>query len=174
MVQLIVIVSIHQPSTATFNLFDKLLLMSQGKTHYFGPVSAVAAHYESLGHRMPLHTNPAEFLLDLVNTDFASNRDAAMQRLGEMQLGWAGSSRAKELAGAVAAAEEKGTGTIEVDATERRPSLPTLVLTLLHRNLVKSYRDVVVYGIRLAMYTGEQNPLVRRVVEGWWTDGASA
>jgi ABC-type multidrug transport system ATPase subunit len=155
---LIVIASIHQPSTSTFNLFDKLLLMSQGKTQYFGPVKDVAGHYESIGYRMPVHVNPAEFLLELVNTDFALDREAAVRRLGEMQVAWEGSREAMELASAVAAAEEKGSGGVELDMVERRPSLPSVVLTLLHRSFVKSYRDVVVYGIRLAMYFGEHLP----------------
>ena len=154
--QLIVIASIHQPSTSTFNLFDKLLLMSHGKMHYFGPVSTVTSHFESLGHQVPIHVNPAEYLLELTNTDFSSNREAAMQRLEQMQLAWAGSHRARELAASVAAAEERGSGVVDLGTSEKQPGLSSVVMTLLHRSLVKSYRDVVAYGIRLAMYTGER------------------
>ncbi|KAK3379345.1 P-loop containing nucleoside triphosphate hydrolase protein [Lasiosphaeria ovina] len=156
---LIVIASIHQPSTSTFNLFDKLLLLSAGKTHYFGPVAAVGPHYKSLGLELPLQVNPAEFLLELVNVDFAATRH---RRLEQMQHAWVASRRAVELAAAVADVEAKGAAlsssfwdtTLELAAAEKRPSAPSLVLTLLHRSFVKSYRDVVVYGIRLAMYTG--------------------
>ena len=160
--QLIVVLSIHQPSTATFNLFDKLLLMSQGKTHYFGGVEGVAAHYEALGYQMPVHVNPAEFVLEMVNTDFAVDRESALRRLGDMQLAWTASGRAGELDAAVAAVEEKAAGAVELETTDRKRSLPSLVLTLLHRSFVKSYRDVVVYGIRLAMYLGEHCPCTSR------------
>lgn len=155
---LIVIASIHQPSTSTFNLFDKLLLLSSGRPHFFGPVSAVAPHYASLGREPPLHVNPAEFLLELVNIDFARHRDlGAESRLDEMQRAWAASARARELSASVAEVERRGTGAEEVvvEAAEKKPSLPSLVLTLLHRSFIKSYRDVVVYGIRLAMYFGQ-------------------
>ena len=152
------VLSIHQPSTATFNLFDKLLLMSQGKTHYFGGVEGVAAHYEALGYQMPVHVNPAEFVLEMVSTDFAVDRESALRRLGEMQLAWTVSGRAAALDAAVATVEEKAAGAVELETAERRRSLPSLVLTLLHRSFVKSYRDVVVYGIRLAMYLGEHGP----------------
>ncbi|KAK3375266.1 P-loop containing nucleoside triphosphate hydrolase protein [Podospora didyma] len=152
---LIVIASIHQPSTSTFNLFDKLLLLSAGKPHYFGPVADVMAHYESLGLQVPLHVNPAEFLLDLVNVDFEAHRGSAVQRLDEMQRAWAGSQRAWDVSAAVADAEAKTSPVeLESEVAEKKPSLPSLVLTLLHRSFVKSYRDVVAYGIRLAMYTG--------------------
>ncbi|KAK3692840.1 P-loop containing nucleoside triphosphate hydrolase protein [Podospora appendiculata] len=152
---LIVIASIHQPSTSTFNLFDKLLLLSAGKPHYFGPVAGVASHYASLGYEVPLHVNPAEFLLELVNIDFAADRASAALRLDNMQNAWAASPRAKQLAAAVAAAEDTGARqAVELEVAETKPGLASLVVTLLHRSFVKSYRDVVAYGIRLAMYTG--------------------
>ncbi|KAH6624352.1 P-loop containing nucleoside triphosphate hydrolase protein [Chaetomium sp. MPI-SDFR-AT-0129] len=159
--RLIVIASIHQPSTATFNLFDKILLMSRGKTHYFGPVRQVAGHYEAIGYPIPLHVNPAEFLLEMTNTDFAVDRDEAGRRLEAMQTAWTTSEAAKAVSGAIERAEgegEKGSGgglrEVEVEAASKKPGLLSVVLTLLHRNFVKSYRDVVVYGIRLAMYFG--------------------
>ena len=153
---LIVIASIHQPSASTFDLFDKLLLLSSGKPHFFGPVSAVSSHYASLGREMPLHVNPAEFLLELVNIDFVRHRDmSAEARLDDMQRAWTVSARAKELSAVVAEVERRdAAGEVVVDAAEKKPSLPSLVLTLLHRSFIKSYRDVVVYGIRLAMYFG--------------------
>jgi ABC-type multidrug transport system ATPase subunit len=153
---LIVIASIHQPSTSTFNLFDKLLLLSSGKPHFLGPVSAVSGHYASLGRELPLHVNPSEFLLELVNIDFARHRDlGADSRLEDMQRAWADSARAKELSAAVAEVEGRGLGgEVVVEAGEKSPSMPSLVLTLMHRSFIKSYRDVVVYGVRLAMYFG--------------------
>ena len=158
--QLIVIASIHQPSTSTFNLFDKLLLLSSGQPHYFGPVSSVTSHYESLGIQMPLHVNPAEFLLEMVNTDFTGNSNAAaasaQHRTDQLHKAWLASPRARELDANVTDAEAAaGVGGVGIESAEKKPSSPSLVLTLLHRSFVKSYRDVVVYGIRLAMYTGE-------------------
>ncbi|KAH8658047.1 P-loop containing nucleoside triphosphate hydrolase protein [Xylariales sp. PMI_506] len=152
--RLIVIASIHQPSTSTFNLFDKVLLMSTGKTHYFGPVSDVTTHYQSLGYHVPYYINPAEFLLEILNVDFAQNRGGAAQILDEMQRVWSSSARAAYLSAVVTEAEARGTGEVQLDFAEKKPSSPSLVLTLLHRSFIKSYRDVVVYGIRLAMYTG--------------------
>lgn len=159
---LLVVASIHQPGQSTFALFDKLLLLSGGKTHYFGSVEGVAGHYASLGREVPLHVNPAEWLLELVNVDFARGRgDAGAEaRLEDMRRAWKGSARARELSVAVAEVESRAGEEVVVDEEEegRRPSLPSVVLTLLHRSFIKSYRDVVVYGIRLAMYLG-RSPL---------------
>ncbi|KAK0711016.1 P-loop containing nucleoside triphosphate hydrolase protein [Lasiosphaeris hirsuta] len=156
---LIVIASIHQPSTSVFNLFDKLLLLSAGKPHYFGPVATIDAHFTALGHALPLHVNPAEYLLEMVNVDFSrSRRETAAEHLDELQRAWSASPRAADVSAAVAVAEvgtKEGDGAALVDAeAERKPSLPSLIVTLVHRSFVKSYRDVVAYGIRVAMYTG--------------------
>ncbi|KAG5665211.1 hypothetical protein KAF25_009336 [Fusarium avenaceum] len=150
---LIVICSIHQPSTSTFNLFDKLLLLSSGKTHYFGAVADVATYYAESGFPLPQYVNPAEHLLEMVNIDFAQNRDTASQNLETLQTSWQNSRQASQINNAIKTAESSG-GDWGVEGIDKRPNMPSLTLTLLHRSFIKSYRDVVVYGIRLAMYLG--------------------
>ncbi|KAH7143896.1 P-loop containing nucleoside triphosphate hydrolase protein [Dactylonectria macrodidyma] len=150
---LIVVCSIHQPSTSTFNLFDKLLLLSAGRPHYFGPVDAVADYYSGAGAAMPQYVNPAEHLLEMVNIDFAHDKAAAARRLDKMQVTWQASSQAADIGDRIAKAEASG-GHLSLDTVEKRPSMTSLTLTLLHRSFVKSYRDVVAYGIRVAMYLG--------------------
>ena len=78
--RLIVVCSIHQPSTSTFGLFDKLLLLSAGRTHYVDDVSQLVDYYMSIGVTVPERANPADFLLELVNTDFAQNKAATSDR----------------------------------------------------------------------------------------------
>ncbi|KAI0006898.1 P-loop containing nucleoside triphosphate hydrolase protein [Xylariaceae sp. FL0662B] len=157
---LIVIASIHQPSTSTFNLFDKLLLMSNGKPHYFGPVESVAEHYAQSGYAIPTNTNPAEYLLEMVNTDFTANHSGAEKLVDDLQGAWEHSAHRARVHETIRAAEQRTT-TTEADASSRllsaarrKPSRLSLIATLLHRSFIKSYRDVVAYGIRIAMYTG--------------------
>ncbi|KAF5681111.1 ATP-binding protein [Fusarium heterosporum] len=150
---LIVICSIHQPSTSTFNLFDKLLLLSRGKTHYFGAVDRVGMYYAQAGTPLPQYVNPAEHLLEMVNIDFAQNRSEASETLETLQTTWQYSQHAVQVNNAIKTAESTG-GDWDIETIEKRPSMPSLTLTLLHRSFIKSYRDVVVYGIRLAMYLG--------------------
>lgn len=149
---LIVIASIHQPSTSTFQLFDKLLLLSGGKSHYFGSVEGVEPQFESLGFPMPIHTNPAEFLLELMNVDFASHQEAAHERLQEMQKAWIKSPRARELDAHI------GTALARVEplpiAKPSATNYAVVVMTLVHRSFIKSHRDIIAYGIRIAMYVG--------------------
>jgi len=91
-----VIASIHQPSTSTFELFDQLLLLSQGKTCYSGPVELVKQYFDTKGFPMPVQINPAEFLLELTNIDFARG-DNNVQRLETIQTAWAESQEAASI-----------------------------------------------------------------------------
>ena len=72
---LIVVVTIHQPSTSVFATFDQLLLLSEGRTAYRGEASKATDYFAKLDHPLPPLTNPADFLLDLVNSDFVDKKE---------------------------------------------------------------------------------------------------
>ncbi|KAB8293922.1 hypothetical protein EYC80_009395 [Monilinia laxa] len=149
---LIVIASIHQPSTSTFQLFDKLLLLSGGKSHYFGPVSEVNQHFESIGYPIPLHMNASEYLLDLMNTDFVTNQAEAQTKLLQIQEFWQVSFTCRQLDDKIQHALQN-IKPLPVSQSSRSGFL-NMLMTLVHRAFIKSYRDVVAYGIRIAMYMG--------------------
>lgn len=156
MIKLIVIASIHQPSTTTFQLFDNLLLLSAGKSQYFGPVSDIATYYEARGLAMPMHINPAEFVLELMNTDFASDTSAATDRLNNLQESWMSSPQAKTTSSTIAsiAASASSKDDEKLAPRQSRANFFVVTLALIHRSFIKSYRDIVAYGIRIAMYIG--------------------
>jgi ABC-type multidrug transport system ATPase subunit len=64
-----VVCSIHQPRSSIFEMFDDLLLLSEGQEVYMGPAAEAGAHFEALGHPCPPHYNPAEFYADLISVD---------------------------------------------------------------------------------------------------------
>ncbi|CAG8978076.1 hypothetical protein HYALB_00000748 [Hymenoscyphus albidus] len=149
---LIVIASIHQPSTTTFQLFDKLLLLSKGRSHYFGPVQDIESHFKANGFPLPMHMNPAEFLLELMNTDFSTHYEAAESRLQTIHEGWTQSTLHSAMSSQITAATHSPK---PLPLTKPSPrSFFVVLLALVHRSFVKSYRDVVAYGIRIAMYFG--------------------
>ncbi|KAF8579679.1 ABC-2 type transporter family protein [Ramaria rubella] len=151
---LIVIASIHQPSTSTFQLFDKLLLLSGGKTHYFGSVSGVGQDFASRGFPMPLQMNPAEFLLELMNVDFTFHQEQAQQRLDQMQVSWAASPQAVSTSSSIEEVVMSSPNELLSNPKKSRTNVLVVTMTLIHRSFIKSYRDVVAYGIRIAMYAG--------------------
>jgi ABC-type multidrug transport system ATPase subunit len=70
---LVTIFTVHQPSTNIYNSFDRVMLLSKGRIAYCGLKEDVAAYLQSIGYPLPPQTNPAEFLLDIVNTDFTED-----------------------------------------------------------------------------------------------------
>ena len=74
---MIVIASIHQPSTSTLLLFDNVLLLSEGQTAYYGPPGASIDYFTSKGYSPPPMMSPAEFMLELTNIDFAKENNIA-------------------------------------------------------------------------------------------------
>lgn len=152
--QLIVIASIHQPSSTTFQLFDKVLLLSAGRPHYFGPVSEMGTFFESMGHPVPTHIDPAEFALDLMNVDFAQNQEAAIKRLDSMHTLWESSKFSQTIITSIDDALHTSQANDVPVAKVTRASFMAVLLAMIHRSFTKSYRDVVAYGIRMAMYLG--------------------
>ncbi|KAL8858115.1 MAG: hypothetical protein Q9178_005292 [Gyalolechia marmorata] len=152
--QLIVIASIHQPSTATFDLFDKLLLLSAGQTCYFGPVSSTRAYMDARGSPIPLYTSPPEFLLDLSSSDFADDSHEADTNISKLHADWQNSAGAETLASSISPSPAEKPGSTHLREEKSHASFFAIVLALLHRSFIKSYRDVVAYGIRFAMYIG--------------------
>ena len=117
-------------------------------------MNGVKNYFDGAGHHMPAMINPAEYILDTVNTDFAEDRNEARRQLGLLHEHWRVSpeaARLKEEISHFRLTQE------EVRVDQQKFSLPQkmhLPLVLLHRSFIKSYRDVVAYGIRIAMYTG--------------------
>lgn len=98
---------------------------------------------------IPGHINPAEQVLDLVNADFCA--DELQPDLDAVFDGWQRASQNEQLRH-----ELDGLSTtrqLRPDAIQK-PSLFSQVSTLLHRAFIKSYRDIVAYHVRIAMYMG--------------------
>lgn len=103
-----------------------------------------------------MNTNPAEFLLDIVSSDFGGAKETAQARVRKIQHEWAESNEAMAVARQVSErvrSMEKEKDTFSAEDL-RRPGPFTITTALLHRLWIKSYRDVVAYGIRILMYLG--------------------
>ncbi|KAH6824080.1 ABC-2 type transporter family protein [Perilla frutescens var. hirtella] len=62
-----VVTTIHQPSSRLFSKFDKLILLSNGCSLYFGKASEAMVYFSSIGCWPLIAMNPAEFLIDLAS-----------------------------------------------------------------------------------------------------------
>ncbi|KAK6115042.1 hypothetical protein DH2020_007311 [Rehmannia glutinosa] len=62
-----VVTTIHQPSSRLFSKFDKLILLGNGCSLYFGKASEAMVYFSSIGCSPLVTMTPAEFLIDLAN-----------------------------------------------------------------------------------------------------------
>ncbi|KAI1372330.1 hypothetical protein F4677DRAFT_265292 [Hypoxylon crocopeplum] len=60
-----VIFTIHQPRSNIVALFDRLILLAQGKTVYSGPFSQCQEYFDQIGYTCPPGFNIADYLVDL-------------------------------------------------------------------------------------------------------------
>lgn len=146
----------HQPSTATFAMCDKLLLLSQGRIAYSGLITDLQAYFDECGYPIPQYMNPAEFVLDFVNVDFARDEDEVASQLRTVQEAWRISRLAHTTKDAIA--DEMARGEMDdgptVGLLDDSADTFAVLTALIHRSVIKSYRDVIAYGIRVVMYFG--------------------
>ncbi|KAK4531075.1 hypothetical protein CCYA_CCYA06G1932 [Cyanidiococcus yangmingshanensis] len=62
-----IIATIHQPRSQIFQMFDYLLLLSEGHQIYFGPAKEMVPYFAALKYPCPAYFNPADFALDLMS-----------------------------------------------------------------------------------------------------------
>ncbi|XP_078442909.1 ABC transporter G family member 9-like, partial [Wolffia australiana] len=85
-----VVLTIHQPSSRVFYMFDRVLLLSTGRAVYYGEGSAAMGYFAELGLMSPsLATNPADFLLDLASGEIGALEKFAPAEAEEEEEEWA-------------------------------------------------------------------------------------
>ncbi|KAJ4839648.1 ABC transporter G member 14 [Turnera subulata] len=62
-----VVTTIHQPSSRLYHMFDKVVLLSEGRPIYYGPASSALEYFSTIGFSTSMTVNPADLLLDLAN-----------------------------------------------------------------------------------------------------------
>jgi ABC-type multidrug transport system ATPase subunit len=78
-----IIVTIHQPRSEIYSLFDNVVLLTRGSPAYAGSATDCLPYFAKLGHEMPPFTNPAEYLIDLVSVD---NRNEEAEAAAEHRV----------------------------------------------------------------------------------------
>ncbi|RKO89550.1 P-loop containing nucleoside triphosphate hydrolase protein [Blyttiomyces helicus] len=141
---MLIIMTIHQPRTDILELFDRSILLSTGKTMWFGSTADALDHFGSLGYPLPPKTNPSDYFLDIITLDQRSEelRTSSLKRITWFAAAWNeraakfghGSKRALELVS-------------EPEVADKFPrSIVAEFLILLHRNMKNVARDKATLG----------------------------
>ncbi|XP_004400221.1 PREDICTED: ATP-binding cassette sub-family G member 5 [Odobenus rosmarus divergens] len=68
----IVIVTIHQPRSELFQLFDKIAILSYGELVFCGTPAEMLDFFSGCSYPCPEHSNPFDFYMDLTSVDTQS------------------------------------------------------------------------------------------------------
>ncbi|CAG8478565.1 1426_t:CDS:10 [Diversispora eburnea] len=169
--KLTVIASIHQPSTETYSLFDKLLILGSGKTLYFGERESALTYFDELGYACPSYANPADHFLNLVNSDFMKDRLEAEDHIQNFTQLYKGSTYKVETDSQITNLLE-GTKNEEDKITSKNQSgyprnFFSQTYIIMKRSTLNASRNILVFWIRVAMYV----TLALLMGSTWWKVG---
>lgn len=138
-----VVLTIHQPRSEIWALFDNVILLSKGSAVYSGPMSDCVPWFEDQGFPMPAFVNPADYLVDLAAVD---NRTPELEeettgRVERLRLAWTEVS-GKHLPPDNASSGEKGlNGRMNLAGVKQAASFTRQLRVMTSRTLKTTYRD---------------------------------
>eukprot|EP00250_Pteridium_aquilinum_P018713 c24179_g1_i1 orf=516-2765(-) len=165
-----VLFSIHQPSSEVFALFDKLYLLSSGRTVYFGDASQAPEFFAQAGFPCPQRRNPSDHFLRCVNSDFERVRqslkgsfrhrkDAVEDPLEKFStsevieiLSSAYNASGHAMSTAVKIFEISQVKGLVLESSGSQASFFMQAKTLTKRSFVNMSRDIGYYWLRLVIY----------------------
>ncbi|KAL8639406.1 MAG: hypothetical protein Q9228_003563, partial [Teloschistes exilis] len=157
-----IIVTIHQPRSEIWGLFDHLVLLSGGATVYSGLAKDCLPYFASLGYALPAFVNPAEFLVDLAAHDIRSPEleHESSARVQLLKQAWSSSSH--DIRASWVTQEKTGVQPTSIDDHAGRGSsyLGRQISVLTARTFKITYRDPMgmagslIEALSMAIITG--------------------
>ncbi|KAF4666548.1 hypothetical protein FOZ61_009589 [Perkinsus olseni] len=142
-----IIVTIHQPSSDIWLSLSKVCFLVEGSVVYLGPPDKVPEYFASVGYPVPAFTNPAEHVMNLVNTDFPGHGDVPglIDRYKEVKDMDEETPAPDDITSSRALSDREIWSSV-------RPSKMQQFVTLLVRNFKNNVRNPGIYWVRLVMY----------------------
>ncbi|ELU08875.1 hypothetical protein CAPTEDRAFT_33227, partial [Capitella teleta] len=70
----IIVMSIHQPRSDIFSLFDQIGILSQGEMIYFGSRELMVPYFTDIDFPCPTYANPLDYFVDIASIDRRTNK----------------------------------------------------------------------------------------------------
>eukprot|EP01038_Epipyxis_sp_PR26KG_P006015 gene6015-8285_t len=151
----LVITVIHQPRSSIFEMFDKLLILSEGRTMYFGDAQDRAvAYFSKLGHVCPDVFNPADYFLDLLSPDNRTpeSQESTSNRISYIGDSWLTSDELKALEVEVESKKYPAVDDVKMIGTEKSfKKLTRNTLLLFWRTMMEQWRNIPALMIKMIL-----------------------
>lgn len=84
-----IVSTIHQPNSDIFEMFDRLMLLAQGKIIYFNEAKHAVGHFDKIGYKCPELSNPADYFMSIMSIEsqeVEDNEDAQARQRSQVEL----------------------------------------------------------------------------------------
>mmetsp|Transcript_64786 Transcript_64786/g.145575 ORF Transcript_64786/g.145575 Transcript_64786/m.145575 type:complete len:648 (-) Transcript_64786:124-2067(-) len=148
--------TIHQPSSDVFGLFDKLLILVNGETVFFGLTKDVLGHFTSLGIQCPRDVSPPDFFMRSVAVDGGEEESRAQAKENVKALLASVEQLARPLLEEVAKVESNVVTTSPRHHTSMMAQISTLVRreALLRRRSKLLFKAVIARTLIMSVLLG--------------------
>lgn len=139
----LVITVVHQPRSSIYEMFDRLMILSEGKLMYFGEASQAVDYFSTSSYSCPENFNPADFFLDLLSPDNRSkeSEESTRNRINFLGTKWQEHDLAVSVKAIPEEAEEFRTVKMIGSSSSLQKTLRNTML-LFWRSFVQQARDI--------------------------------
>lgn len=153
-----ILCTIHQPSSEVFTMFDKLLLLAEGRVAYMGSSVGALEFLESLGHKCPATFNPADYYIHTLAV-FPGHEARSRERIKRICDNFAVSAYCKDIDITIQYQDNMRLSNVECGMNYKDesffknvPEKPGWLVQwwwLTWRSLIDSYRNPAIHTIRI-------------------------
>ncbi|KAK8393903.1 hypothetical protein O3P69_006917 [Scylla paramamosain] len=150
--------TIHQPSSELFSIFDRLLLLAEGRLAYMGSSLGAMYFFESLGYKCPVTFNPADFYINTLAV-LPGSETTSFERIERICNSYAKSVYCRDVKVTIGLQDNLQTRNTESGGNHveqlffrnvpEKPGWCTEFRWLLWRSLLNSYRNPAIHYTRL-------------------------
>lgn len=153
-----IISTIHQPSSEVFAMFNRVLLMAEGRTAYLGSTAGAMDFFAGMGKVCPENYNPADYFIDNLAIQpekeeeckqFVESACDAFDKSSTGQLVLQG---VEDNAQALANESAVGRNEMKVSRSPYKASWGSQFSAVLKRCVLENVRDRMVVKVKLAQY----------------------
>ncbi|KAG7164317.1 scarlet-like 1 [Homarus americanus] len=152
-----ILCTIHQPSSEVFAMFDKLLLLAEGRVAYMGSSSGALEFLDSLGHKCPATFNPADYYIHTLAV-LPGHEHRSRERIKRICDNFAVSAYCKDIDITIQYQDNMCISNSDSGGSVRclnvlsllqKPGWVVQLWWLTWRSLVDSYRNPAIHSIRI-------------------------
>ncbi|KAL7640652.1 UNVERIFIED_CONTAM: hypothetical protein RMT77_008927 [Armadillidium vulgare] len=151
-----ILCTIHQPSSEVFAMFDRLLLLAEGRIAFLGSSKEALEFFDSLNHKCPPTFNPADFYIHTLAV-LPGHEVRSRDRIKRICNNFAVSTYAKDIEITIQHQENMATSRMDSNIEKEpyaseMPIKPLWIVELywlLWRSLLDSYRNPAMHSVRI-------------------------